>query len=241
MTDYSSELYNSLIETSLRVLVVLQSFQRRLTVDEIRVLEIFAVYGEDVGHDKSLQHRASSRFHAYGFRKAWVRDALEFLRVATIVEGDDAQGYTLVISDLFHEDSFVGSLGGEYIDEITTVCDLMAEQAERSGFDEYLSRLTSLAEAGMTAEMDSPPSAIETDWLVRNLQLDFWRMEGLRWMAEALSDHVARFPEGLHPRLDQDWLKGLAEASRLEMSRVLREEYSLTMFRESLGFQKSAE
>lgn len=241
MTDYSNELYNSLVETSLRVLVVLQAFRRRLSVDEIRVLEIFAVYGEDVGHDKSLQHRTSSRFHAYGFRKAWFMDALEYLKVAAIVEGDNAQGYTLVISDLFHEDSFVGSLGGEYIDEITTVCNLMAEQAERSGFDEYLSRLTSLAEAGMKAELDSPPSAIETDWLVRNLQRDFWRMEGLRWMAEALSEHVARLPKGLHPRLDQDWLKGLAEAARLEMTRVLREEDSLRRFRESLGFQNPAE
>ena len=160
-------------------------------------------------------------------------------KCARIVEGDDVVGYRLVVPDLFHSESFVGRLGGDYITELSSVCDFMAEQAEKAGFDVFISRLTAQAEEGMEVELDCPPSGIETDWLVQNLERDFWRMEGMRWTSYVLIELADELPKGLHERLDREWLEGLAKAAQAEMSRVLREQTGLIAFRKSLGYPET--
>lgn len=241
MTDYSKHLYNSLVETSMRVLRVLQAFDRRLSVDDIRVFEILAVYGEDVGYGKSLQQMGGGRFYAYGWRGALVQEAVDFLILARLVEGDQQGGYRLVVPDDHDLESFVGQLGGDYDNELEEVCDFMALRAGEIGFETYVTQMRAVLEAGLLEEIDMPPDPIETDSYVRLLVRDYWRMLGLRLMAAALARHAASLPLGLHPCLDPDWLKGLEEAARLEMVRVLREEAEVVAFRKSLGYPPEEE
>jgi hypothetical protein len=236
MHNYSKDLYNALVETSQRIALILQAFERSLCVNDLRVLELFAVYGEDVGFHKSLHNVTAARFHPYGFRESIIRESIEFLLCAQILGGDEEVGYRLVEPDLFSDESFVGCLSGEYTTEFSAVCDFMAKQADAKGFDTFIEELTVRAMEGLKAELDFPPSPIETDWFVRNLERDFYRMNSLQWTAYALAERAASLPAGTHARLDPVWLNGLYEAAKAEMVRVYNEQISVTSLRKSYGF-----
>lgn len=241
MANYSDELYNSPVETALRVLCVLHAFQRRMSREHIRACELFAVYGHEIGCGKNLQNRAPGGLRAYTFRGAYVDDALSLLVAAGVAEGTAQDGYALVTYDMCHEDSLAGSLGGEYVEDIFRVCEAMAANEKDVGIEEFHRKLKLLIQADLSIEFGGPPDPIKTDWYVRGLEFDFWRMDGLRSMAWALAEHVRGRPQVESPRLNATWLEGLAEAARLEMKRTHSEERKLVAFRESEGYADSRE
>jgi hypothetical protein len=204
------DLYNGLIEHAARSIVLFECFfPHRLSLEDIRVMEHLAVYGEDVGYKTSLQNRVEGRAAAFRFREETVRDAIAFLIAGGFVEGDEDGGYKATA-----EERWAYGLS-DHGDEIFRVCCHMRDKADEIGVQEYIASL----KADILARVDEPLGGMPDDPEFRlyedRLNKDVVRMEGLD-MAVYQFKRNLNLKVSDHPCLDADWLESLSVAAEKE-------------------------
>lgn len=219
MSPYKHELYNGLVETATRSLIVLTCFYPyRLTAEAIRMLEFHAVYGEDVGMDESLQRRCKGRAQAFVFREEKVKEGLEFLVDAGQAEGDWQQGYKAIRRSV---DDFMVSLeiGSNYISSLYQTCFHMSELAEKVGLETYLSDMAKDLTERVSEPLERPDDP-KFDGLLASYKADILRMEGLANAASAFSMIPRNHIKTSHPKLETEWLSGLDAAAMKEVESI---------------------
>ena len=75
-----SEIFNSSLEISLRMLIILNTVQSRLSVDRIAALDFISIYGKDFGVSEYNLHGDNDyRFSEYTSKREIVSQALKEL------------------------------------------------------------------------------------------------------------------------------------------------------------------
>lgn len=203
------DLYNGSVETGFRALAALAAMEEAgrgsVAFDDLRVLDLFAVYGEDVGFDRSLQPRVPGYGNAFNFRHERLRETLRELVGYGLADVSPDGEWSISRSglDLMEEGDFAQTGYGA---EIVRVCRGMTGE-------EALSRLRSLAESIRHADLARPePDALA--FLHEAYARDLVRIEGLR---AAVRDLRALRDES---ESDVEWLDALAALAEREDSRL---------------------
>lgn len=213
MTERKIELYNGAVETAARCLLVLEELRPSpLRIDELRMAELFVVFGNDIGAPFTLHNAIPGRMQAYVFREPRVVAGVGLLRELGLVEIDGAGG-----------DSEIWSTGREEVTHHLGSCAYLSRMRENARW--MARRLAEAGRAGLEQEMSSRMEALAGDPLLMpsemrqrfidlrtNYELDIERMHGLNEAAVVLS-FVA--PPGLAA-----WLDDTAEAALREIAAV---------------------
>ncbi|MBY3433759.1 hypothetical protein HFN89_06305 [Rhizobium laguerreae] len=214
MASQEIKLYNGVLENAARVLLCLDAFHpRRLSLEQTRIVDYFAAYGEDVGFETSLQERVAWRGQVFAIRETLVSEALEFLLAAGQIEGNDEKGYRSV------EESCMSIGISEYLDELFNVCCHMSEEAEKLGMKAFFDDRKADIKSRIDVPLEGPPDDPGFHCYERRLRKDIDRMEGLETTAYlfkrlAPEKHVSR-----HPGLAADWLAAVQSAADAEATK----------------------
>ena len=194
-----------------------------LTVERIRVLELLAVYGEDVGARVSLQPRIARRFCAFGTREQLVREGLAFLvdaAQAEISEPGDLPAYSAMDENGDSHD-ICGVLHSSYVYELYRACMTMREQAETEGLDRWFARMTEMVHATVSDEIAEPQSdPVGSGRLEKRFLEDIRRMEGLADAAREFAAYAEKLAPGVGIADRAGWLRTVAKAAVAEMKKV---------------------
>ncbi|MDW9481250.1 hypothetical protein GOB57_21635 [Sinorhizobium meliloti] len=217
MPSQEIKLYNGVLENAARVLLALDAFHpQRLSLEETRVVDYFATYGEDVGLGTSLQERVAWRGQVFGIREKLVSEALEFLAAAGQVEGDDEIGYRS------GEESCMAYGVSEYLDELFDVCLHMSKEAEKAGMKAYFEDRKADIESRIGVPLEGPPDDPEFHRYERRLRKDIERMEGLEITAILFNRLLSEKDVSEHPCLTRDWLAAVQSAADAEGTKCYR-------------------
>lgn len=222
--------YNGLHEVALRCLVSLHAFAPRgLSGTELRLVEFFAVFGKDVGLDRSLQYPHEGRGNAHGLRLDMIVEALRYLvDIGLVVNNggeDDVDTGCDWVKIVPSKTDLSALLADPYFSEFARVCAHMRAEATRAGRGRYLNglrkRLATLKQPGI----GSPPRDPAFNWLAVNYALDAVRMRGLA--------HGAAFLAGFDPAR-HDEAMAVARAAEAEIRKVGGEAAGLDRLRADL-------
>lgn len=217
MPSQEIKLYNGILENAARVLLALEAFHpQRLSLEETRIVDYFAAYGEDVGRGTSLQERVAWRGKVFGIREKLVSEALEFLLAAGQVEGDDETGYRSV-------DESCMALGlSEYLDELFDVCCHMSKEAEKVGMKAYFEERKVDIENRIDIEIEGPPEDPEFHHYERRLRKDIERMEGLEMTAFLFKQLLEKKEVSEYPCMTTEWMAWVQSAADKEGTKCYR-------------------
>ena len=101
-----SEIFNSSLEISLRMLIILNTVQSRLSVDRIAALDFISIYGKDFGVSEYNLHGDNDyRFSEYTSKREIVSQALkELVLGGYIIPHCNKSGFNYSINDKYAED-----------------------------------------------------------------------------------------------------------------------------------------
>jgi hypothetical protein len=219
--------YNGVLENAARVLLGLGAFYpSRLSLEEIRIVDYFAAYGEDVGLETSLQDRPAWRGQVFGFRESMVSGAIDFLLAARQIEGDGQTGYRSIEENCM-------SLGlSSYLDEIFDVCYHMSKDAEIAGLKAYFTERKADIESRVDVPFEGPPGDPEFHLFEKRQEKDLARMEGLEMTAFFFKQMLEKNQVAEHPCLTRDWMAAVQSAADTEMLNCRRTIVNLRAMRE---------
>ena len=211
------KLYNGVLENAARVLLGLEAFHpQRLSLQQTRIVDYFAVYGEDVGLGTSLQERVAWRGQVFGIREKLVSEALELLLAAGQIEGDDEIGYRSI------EEGCMACGISEYLDEVFDVCWHMSQEAEKAGMKAYFEERKADIERRIDVPLEGPPEDPEFRRYERRLRKDMERMEGLEMTAILFKRLLSEKEVSAHSCLTIDWLAAIQSAADAEGTKCYR-------------------
>lgn len=191
-------LYNGLVETATRNLLILDAcFPTAFTFDELRLLDLFVVFGEDIGFPSSLHVLLPGRVRAHEFRHRAIRQGLDLLLALGCIETVETDGGITKIKAADDAVSLDGYVSSTYLAKLQETArwmnfrmDALGEHAFLSGLD---ARLQELSGTGMhipdgVEERFSSLTAIYISDLVRleGLEESAWLLKhlGIRRKAE---------------------------------------------------------
>lgn len=168
--------YNGLVETSMRLLIILESQQGKgATYDQLRLMDFFAVFSSDVDGPSSVHQLQTGRGGAYRVRPKIISDAIQFLLASGLIYcqresyrssyDDDGEPYST-----------------PYLRGIQSAAIWMNENRTSRGDTAFFSTLKKIAMSLMEESLSAEPP---TDTLVRFNSLaqayafDIERMHGL--------------------------------------------------------------
>ncbi|MCS4089053.1 ABC-three component system middle component 2 [Rhizobium sp. BK176] len=217
MPSQEIKLYNGVLENAARVLLGLAAFHpTRLSMEETRIVDYFAAYGEDVGLETSLQDRVAWRGQVFGMRETMVTEAIGFLLAAGQVEGDDELGYRSI------EESCMAIGLSEYLDEIFRVCCHMSDEAEKAGIKAYFNDRKADIESRIDVPLEGPPDDPGFHRFEQRQRKDIERMEGLEMTAFLFKKLLERSRVSEHPWLTREWLAAVQSAADKEQTKCYR-------------------
>lgn len=116
-----SEVFNSSFEISLRMLIILNTVQRRLSIDRIAALDFISIYGKDFGvSENNLHGNNEYRFSEYASKREIVSQALKKLvLIGYITPHCNKGGFNYSISK--KGTLFCESLNDKYAESFTDV------------------------------------------------------------------------------------------------------------------------
>lgn len=220
------KLYNGVLENAARVLLALDAFHPRyLSLEEIRIVDYFVAYGEDIGFGSSLQDRVAWRGQVFGIREKMVLEAIELLLAAGEIERDEGTGYRSV------EESCLAYGLSEYIDELFNVSCHMQQEAEKVGMTAYFDERKADIESRIDVELEGPPDDPEFHRYEARLRKDIERMEGLEMTALLFKQLLERREVSEHPSLTRDWMAHVQSAADKEQRNCRRTISQLQLMR----------
>jgi len=130
-------LYNGLLETAARGAIILETFfPERFSLEEVRLLDFFAVFGGDLGGPTFLHPPIEGRGLAFGVREAAVVASLDFL---------DGIGQVEKVDDKWTADgngtSLEGMLSHPYHQGLFAAGEYFREMMSELGKDQFFSKL----------------------------------------------------------------------------------------------------
>ena len=116
-----SEIFNSSLEISLRMLIILTTVQSRLSVDRIAALDFISIYGKDFGVSEYNLHGDNDyRFSEYTSKREIVSQALkELVLRGYIIPHCNKSGFNYSISK--SGTMFCESLNDKYAEDFTDI------------------------------------------------------------------------------------------------------------------------
>lgn len=116
-----SEIFNSSLEISLRMLIILNTVQSRLSVDRITALDFISIYGKDFGVSEYNLHGDNDyRFSEYTSKREIVSQALkELVLGGYIIPHCNKSGFNYSISR--SGTMFCESLNDKYAEDFTNI------------------------------------------------------------------------------------------------------------------------
>ena len=116
-----SEIFNSSLEISLRMLLILNTVQSRLSVDRIAALDFISIYGKDFGVSEYNLHGDNDyRFSEYTSKREIVSQALKKLVLGGyIIPHCNKSGFNYSISR--SGTMFCESLNDKYAEDFTNI------------------------------------------------------------------------------------------------------------------------
>ena len=116
-----SEIFNSSLEISLRMLIILNTVQSRLSVDRIAALDFISIYGKDFGVSEYNLHGDNDyRFSEYTSKREIVSQALkELVLRGYIIPHCNKSGFNYSISK--SGTMFCESLNDKYAEDFTDI------------------------------------------------------------------------------------------------------------------------
>ncbi len=116
-----SEIFNSSLEISLRMLIILNTVQSRLSVDRIAALDFISIYGKDFGVSEYNLHGDNDyRFSEYTSKREIVSQALkELVLRGYIIPHCNKSGFNYSISR--SGTMFCESLNDKYAEDFTDI------------------------------------------------------------------------------------------------------------------------
>lgn len=114
-------IFNSSFEVSLRILIILNTAQRRLSIDRITALDFIAIYGKDFGVSNYNLHGDNNyRFSEYASKREIVSQAIkELVLRGYITPHCNKSGFNYSISK--NGTIFCNSLNDKYADDFTNI------------------------------------------------------------------------------------------------------------------------
>jgi len=216
-------LYNGLVETATRNLLILDAcYPSAFSFDELRLLDLFVVFGEDIGFPSSLHALLPGRTRAHEFRPRAIRQGLDLLLALGCIETVDADGGITKIKAAEDAVSLDGYVSSPYLAKLQETARWMNFRMDALGEHEFLSgleaRLQELSGAGMHI-----PDGVEDRFsgLSAIYASDLVRLEGLEeaaWLLKHLG--IRRKSETGEPLLDivpsEEWLESVRQAAAKE-------------------------
>ena len=116
-----SEVFNSSLEISLRILIILNTVKSRLSVDRITALDFISIYGKDFGSSEYNLHGDNDyRFSEYTSKRKIVSQALkELILRGYIIPHCNKSGFNYNISR--SGTMFCRSLNDKYAEDFTDI------------------------------------------------------------------------------------------------------------------------
>lgn len=116
-----SDIFNSLFEVSLRMLIILDTVQSRLSIDRITALDFIAIYGKDFGVSEYNLHGDNDyRFGEYPSRRKMISQAIKELALrGYIMPHCNKSGFNYSISK--NGMMFCKSLNDKYAEDFTDI------------------------------------------------------------------------------------------------------------------------
>ena len=116
-----SEVFNSSLEISLRILIILNTVKSRLSIDRITDLDFIAIYGKDFGSSEYNLHGDNDyRFSEYTSKRKIVSQALkELILRGYIIPHCNKSGFNYSISR--SGTMFCRSLNDKYAEDFTDI------------------------------------------------------------------------------------------------------------------------
>lgn len=136
-------LYNGLVETAMRSLVIIDAFHpRSLTFEELRLLDFFVVFAGDLGAARNLHVPLPGRAGAYAIRQDAIMKGLGLIEalghlVSTEVSGERRYAATDDAAAL------TGIISSPYLTAMHAVADWMKEMSDSEGHVPFMTRLRS--------------------------------------------------------------------------------------------------
>lgn len=116
-----SDIFNSLFEVSLRMLIILNTVQSRLSIERITALDFIAIYGKDFGVSEYNLHGDNDyRFGEYPSRRKMISQAIkELVLRGYIMPHCNKSGFNYSISK--NGMMFCKSLNDKYAEDFTDI------------------------------------------------------------------------------------------------------------------------
>lgn len=116
-----SDIFNSSFEVSLRMLIILNTVQSRLSIDRITALDFIAIYGKDFGVSEYNLHGDNDyRFGEYASKREIVSQAIkELVLRGYIMPHCNKNGFNYSISK--NGTMFCKSLNDKYAEDFTDI------------------------------------------------------------------------------------------------------------------------
>ena len=116
-----SEVFNSSFEISLRILIILNTVQSRLSIDRITAIDFISIYGKDFGVSEYNLHGDNDyRFSEYTSKREIASQALkELVLKGYIIPHCSKNGFSYSISK--NGTVFCESLNDKYADDFTDI------------------------------------------------------------------------------------------------------------------------
>lgn len=116
-----SEVFNSSFEISLRMLIILNTVQSRLSIDRITALDFISIYGKDFGvSENNLHGNNEYRFSEYASKREIVSQALkELVLRGYITPHCNKSGFNYSVSK--NGTIFCESLNDKYAEKFTNI------------------------------------------------------------------------------------------------------------------------
>jgi len=221
-------LYNGHVETGMRSLVILDACSpTAFTLDELRLLEHFVVFGEDIGAPAGNLHvPLPNRSNAHSFRGPMVQKGLDLIvAVGRVIRRDEGAAASYSVA----EDAvpLLDYVQADYLVRMHRVAEWMRERIETDGKDSYLAWLADRL-VDLTVAPSGPPEDSQERYrqLDATYEADLARMEGLVDAAWAMGAFRSMHMEDLDvadlpTAPDGRWFETVSEKARAEMRSIL--------------------
>jgi len=221
-------LYNGHVETGMRSLVILDACSPlAFTLDELRLLEHFVVFGEDIGAPAGNLHvPLPNRANAHSFRGPMVQKGLDLLAgIGRAIRSSGPQG--VVYSAPEGGESLLNYVTAEYLLKMHEVASWMRDRMKIEGKAAFLASLSSRL-VDLTAPLSGPPEDPQEQYrlLDATYEADLVRMEGLLDASWAMSVFRSMHMEDLDvaelpSAPDGKWFDSVSAKARAEMRSIL--------------------
>lgn len=216
-------LYNGLVETAMRSLVILDAFYpHAFSFEEIRLLDYFAVFPGDIGGARNLHLPHSGRAGAYGVRPAAIGKGLDYLtEIGHVLRTGEGRAALFRAAD--EGPAVTGFIRSPYLTGIHVAAEWMLAKLESEGREAFFAHLCRrMAELSLESMAMPARQQERFEALALLYRCDAERIEGLAEAAWAFAvmgrpGLEERAVEATMPEARSDkWLAGVGEAAEKE-------------------------